>query len=190
MDEKQNFPPDYIRDLTGQRFGKLVVVGYLYCKKYKNKDRIKNRYYWNCSCDCSGSCIVEGRSLIHSVTKSCGCLPKGIPQKLDSTLTELYNRYKCQSQSANHPFEISKERFAELTQQDCYYCGRPPFQVVKPNHKYPYVYNGLDRISSDGGYTEGNIVVSCGICNRMKLDHNLDFFLSHIQKIIENMKNK
>lgn len=53
-----------IMDLTGQRFGKLVV------KKYVGKST------WECECDCGNICYVAQNNLCREGrgTKSCGCL--------------------------------------------------------------------------------------------------------------------
>ena len=53
-------------DLTGKRFGKLVVTGFAY---------IKNQIsYWRCVCDCGGETYVRGSDLVNKHTESCGCL--------------------------------------------------------------------------------------------------------------------
>lgn len=55
-----------IKDLAGQKFGKLTVV---------DKNKIKDgRQYWNCICDCGRSVIVSSISLTTGKRKSCGCL--------------------------------------------------------------------------------------------------------------------
>lgn len=56
-------------DLTGQRFGRLVVI-----KKYGYNEG--NSVLWECICDCGKSSVVAGRSLTTGATKSCGCLRK------------------------------------------------------------------------------------------------------------------
>lgn len=48
-------------DLTGEKFGKLTVVG-----------RVKSM--WLCKCDCGRQCEVRSDSLKNGNTKSCGCL--------------------------------------------------------------------------------------------------------------------
>lgn len=59
-----------IKDLTGQRFGKLVA------KKIVGKDEF-NRTMWYCECDCGGSKVVSTESLRKTKgTRSCGCLHK------------------------------------------------------------------------------------------------------------------
>ena len=50
-------------DLTGQRFGRLVVIG-------RSEEK---RSYWNCKCECGNEIIVRGDSLRSGHTKSCGC---------------------------------------------------------------------------------------------------------------------
>lgn len=55
------------RDLTGQRFGKLVA---LYIVD-STDDRHK---LWHCKCDCGNECNVSSKELCNGHTKSCGCL--------------------------------------------------------------------------------------------------------------------
>lgn len=60
-------------DLTGQRFGKLVVIKRASDIVYKNGSYTTA---WECQCDCGNKTIVAGGQLkkkIHG-TKSCGCI--------------------------------------------------------------------------------------------------------------------
>lgn len=57
-----------IKDLTGQRFGRLVVI-----KRAANK---KRAVCWECLCDCGKTHIVRSTELCSGKTKSCGCLNK------------------------------------------------------------------------------------------------------------------
>ncbi len=52
-------------DLTGQKFGRLTVIGFAYTKNKKN--------YWECKCDCGNTCFVPTTYLTTGVTISCGC---------------------------------------------------------------------------------------------------------------------
>lgn len=66
----------FIKDLTGLRFGRLVVVE-------RNVDMPKsNGVYWKCICDCGNIVSVISRSLTKGYTKSCGCLKSEITSKL------------------------------------------------------------------------------------------------------------
>ena len=58
-----------LKDLTGQRFGKLIVLKQDLEKKSKNK-------YWVCQCDCGKIKSIQGSHLISGATQSCGCLHK------------------------------------------------------------------------------------------------------------------
>ena len=56
-------------DITGQRFGKLLVV-----KRVAN-DKADNAQ-WLCKCDCGNTTIAKGRDLRSGHVRSCGCLQK------------------------------------------------------------------------------------------------------------------
>lgn len=55
-----------INDLTGQRFGKLLVL-----ERAENDKFGKTR--WLCQCDCGNQKIITGASLSRGLTTSCGC---------------------------------------------------------------------------------------------------------------------
>lgn len=55
------------KDLTGQRFGRLVVINYAYSNAY-------NASYWHCVCDCGNEITVRGTALTSGITSSCGCM--------------------------------------------------------------------------------------------------------------------
>ena len=52
-------------DLTGQRYGKLTVLG--------PAENIGNRTAWRCRCDCGREAVVKTCCLRSGHTKSCGC---------------------------------------------------------------------------------------------------------------------
>ena len=54
------------KDLTGEVFGRLIVLGF----SHYRKDRI----YWNCKCECGNEKAIDGAELRRGKTKSCGCL--------------------------------------------------------------------------------------------------------------------
>ena len=71
--------PQKVRiDITGNRYGRLTVLGYAYTKEKKA--------YWTCQCDC-GSVVIKQSALIrYGHTRSCGCLHK-------DQLSEMSRRY-------------------------------------------------------------------------------------------------
>lgn len=59
-----------IKDLTGQKFGKLTVVEFYGIDKYR-------RANWLCKCECGNTKVVDGGSLKSGGVRSCGCIKKG-----------------------------------------------------------------------------------------------------------------
>ena len=61
-------------DLTGQRFGRLVVV--------EKSGRLHGRTAWLCKCDCGNEKKIGQSNLRQERTRSCGCLKKESVSKL------------------------------------------------------------------------------------------------------------
>ena len=62
-EKRTNMAP--LKDITGQRFGRLVV---------KSRAEGNGRPAWQCQCDCGKQCVVVGEDLRSGKTRSCGCL--------------------------------------------------------------------------------------------------------------------
>lgn len=77
-------------DLTGKRFGRLVVLSRAETKR--------GQTFWNCKCDCGNIVSVNAYSLKIGETKSCGCLQKEIQSKNASkhnlSKTKLYKLFR------------------------------------------------------------------------------------------------
>ncbi len=58
-------------DLTGQRFGRLVVI-----ERAENDKRGRAR--WVCRCDCGEQKTISGHNLRNGRARSCGCLQKEV----------------------------------------------------------------------------------------------------------------
>lgn len=62
------------KDLTGQRFGKLVVLS-------PTEKRMDNgSIVWRCQCDCGNTAEVSARRLTRGKVRSCGCLSDPPPK--------------------------------------------------------------------------------------------------------------
>lgn len=57
------------KDITGQRFGRLVAIE-------PTDERRHNNVVWKCKCDCENMVLVSGEKLIRGNTQSCGCLKR------------------------------------------------------------------------------------------------------------------
>ena len=79
-----------LKDLTGQRFGKLTILS------LNKNETIKNKAtFWNCKCDCGNNKIIRGQSLKMGAVKSCGCLKTSFAEEqIEKLLKENHINYK------------------------------------------------------------------------------------------------
>lgn len=82
-----------------------------------------------------------------------------------------YFRLKNGPKTIAATFNLSLEHFIDLTSQKCTYCDQ-----YSPGKEYV----GIDQLIPGQGYTLGNSISCCSVCNRMKLDHSVADFLSHV----------
>lgn len=104
----------------------------------------------------------------------------------EANFRALFRSYRKRAKTKKHAFELTPERFRELTTQDCYICGSPPQGKYRHDkrsvYRRFYVYNGIDRVNSREGYVEGNVITCCKICNTGKSDLSLEAYLLHIHQ--------
>jgi len=60
-------------DLTGQKFGKWLVIK----RREKPKSVKFSAVFWLCQCSCGNKKIVNSAALRKGISKSCGCLRGG-----------------------------------------------------------------------------------------------------------------
>lgn len=76
-----------IRDLTGQKFGKLTAIKRVEDRIYSSG---KHSSMWLCDCDCGNTKIVSRSALTKGETKSCGCLKGESHNMSDSRIYEIW----------------------------------------------------------------------------------------------------
>lgn len=69
-----------IKDITNQRFGRLVAL-----YPIAARDR-KWSVYWHCRCDCGNEVDLTEDNLVHGNYKSCGCLKKELKRDIHDKL--------------------------------------------------------------------------------------------------------
>lgn len=78
-------------DLTGRRFGRLVVL-----YRYGYSDEKKKYITWMCKCDCGNEKIAKGDGLRNGSIKSCGCLKaEGNNKRHDLSHSKLFNSWRA-----------------------------------------------------------------------------------------------
>ena len=180
-------------DLIGQKFGRLTVIKRVY------PNNRWGQLIWLCKCDCGIEKNICGYQFINGNTKSCGCLQRehmrnlGLHRKLDLGLANMHNIinvYKAKAKRKGYEYKLTEEQFKELTQKDCFYCGTKPNNMAN-NKQYTsgeYIYNGIDRIDNNKGYTIDNVVPCCFVCNERKKAMSLQEFQDWIEKVYTKMK--
>jgi hypothetical protein len=177
-------------DLVGQKFHKLTVIEFNHTTK-------KGASYYRCLCDCGVEKVINAKNFKQGQTFSCGCYSKNEKNlRLRSPNPELLTPKLVWK--ASYRNGCSFEKFLELSQMNCYYCGSPPSNRhniyssrmrLKGNvaqdlfEKCWWQYNGLDRIDSSKNHSEDNIVPCCIKCNKAKLDMTTEEFKAWINSI-------
>lgn len=163
---KQTRKPRAI-DLTGMRFGKLLVIG--------RADIKKGKLHWNTQCDCGIVSSTCGQRLREGLTTSCGCFGK---DNLKNGLRLAHGQAKRGSATPEYLLFTSAKRRAkdkclefDLELEDIIIPEKcPVFNVdfvfgKKSAHKYSPT---IDRIDNAKGYVKGNIWVISYRANELK----------------------
>ena len=185
-------------DLTGQKFGRLTVIK----RSFPNTKNGETN--WLCKCDCGNKKIIHGHRLRIGKTKSCGCLRREICSSLQGkypqsglqrylgigvgNMRAVISKYKQNAKKGGREYKLTEEQFKEITKKDCYYCGAKPNNERKSSsNNGGYVYNGIDRIDNNKGYTMDNIVPCCRTCNIAKRNLTLQDFKDWIKRVHNHM---
>lgn len=177
-------------DLIGNKFGRLTVISFSHLDK-------RQAAYWLCQCSCGKERLVRRNSLTSGWTKSCGCLQKELVKKSAKKINDLrrkapgeanfnilLSRYKRNAIKKGRDFSLSEELFRKLVKLNCYYCEDAPNTVERSrNTNGEFVYNGIDRIDNDLGYTESNTVTCCVDCNWIKGTMSSHMFIQKARQI-------
>lgn len=91
------------RDLTGQRFGRLVALS-------PTDQRVGGSVIWKCQCDCGNIAYVRRNSLVDHHTSSCGCLRKEATAKRSMANARNLTGMRIGSLVAVRPTDKRKKR--------------------------------------------------------------------------------
>lgn len=148
----------------------------------------------NCVPCCTKCNLMKNKVDVYSFVHFCKNITKfknltGVQDDFEYSIEKklkpsLYSYYTYSSKKRNKEFQLTKEQFQEIIENDCYLCGNPNSDINN---------NGIDRLDNEIGYILGNCRPCCSSCNYMKRDYRMIDFLSHVNKIYdhcyENFKN-
>jgi hypothetical protein len=155
-------PNKRIKDLTGQRFNRLLVKGYI----GKNE---KNKALWLCMCECEKYKIVDTASLKNGHVKSCGCLKnelakesikKCIHIKHGKSRSRIYRIYQGMKERC---YNTNNKRYKNYGERGIIICE----EWLNNENGFINFYNWamangytddltIDRINVDGNYEASN----------------------------------
>lgn len=115
--QKEKVGQTQLKDLTGQRFGKLIVL------KRAKENTSNNGAIWVCQCDCGTIKNISGESLRHGHSMSCGCMQS----KGEYLIRQYLNQYNINFQT--------QYSFDDLLSQQKYPL-RFDFAIFKNNKLY------------------------------------------------------
>ena len=150
------------KDLSGMRFGRLVVV----CD---TGERSKSKkVLWFCRCDCGQSLVTEAQNLIIGDTRSCGCLKTDKITTHKMTKTRLYRRWADMLSRCRNPNLKNYHNYGGRGIEVC-----DEWQEYEAFAEWSLAngYRGdliIDRINVDGNYEPGN----CRWTTRKVSDNN------------------
>lgn len=137
------------KDLTNQRFGKLVAV------KRDGQDEGK-MYFWLCTCDCGNYARVKLSNLTQGNTKSCGCAQyetKFGYKMTEHPLFHTWHGMHARCTNENH------EKYPDYGGRGIIVCARwRNFDLfVTDIGPKPTPLHTLDRIDVNGFYEPDNV---------------------------------
>ena len=188
--------------MVGSKFGRLTVSKFMGIVPHGTKGSA-SRY--ECICDCGNVVTRKHACLTQKQTISCGCWKAekvSLRMRKDDTgFKDLWASYRKGAKARGLEWSLTEEQFKTLTSSPCHYTGRPPLQESRSTNTNKkakkglpplpggvYLFNGIDRLDNNKGYTWENCVACCEEANFMKRHLGHDLFISVCKEIAEHHK--
>lgn len=145
------------KDLTGKRFGRLVVIG-------RDQNDKNGNARWTCICDCGRTSVSYGSQLRNGRTQSCGCLHR-------ERVAQLSQHYRLtHGASSTRLYRSWRKMIERCVNEHCasykYYGARGISVCAEWNDFTNFqewaIHNGysdeltIDRIDTEKGYSPDN----------------------------------
>ena len=145
-----------LKDITGQKFGRLTVIKYIGADKDRHS-------LWECACDCGNTYVAKANSIRRGLTKSCGCLQKESVIKMGTKHNLCHTRlYKIRASMKTRCYNPNAMYFSRYGGRGIKICnewlgksGFINFYDWAMSHGYSENLT-IDRTDNDGDYEPGN----------------------------------
>jgi hypothetical protein len=149
-------------DITGMRFGRLVVIGHDHAKRCGKRGY---HQYWAVRCDCGTERVVGGYNLKSGRTTSCGCRLREVAAArltthgltANYTKPRLFNIWYGMQRRCSDPKEQAYRYYGERGITVCseWIESFAAFYDWAMTHGYAD-HLTIDRIDNEGNYEPGN----------------------------------
>ena len=143
----------YFKDITGQRFGRLIATE----KSHKTKDK---NWWWKCLCDCGNKVTIRGTSLRSGASRSCGCYKNELSKKRKTIHGLSYTKvYRVHTNMMSRCFNPKDKRYLFYGKRGILVCDE--WKNVTTFYNWA-INNGfkegltIERINVNGNYKPGN----------------------------------
>lgn len=150
-------PSRHVKDLTGQKFGRLIVASFLCASK-------RGVAIWRCTCTCGKEVAVRGGNLRSGNTSSCGCWNREVRR----TKTLIHGHRVGGACSSEYGSWCGMKGRCHNKKDKAYkwYGGRGISVCERWRDSFEAFYEdmgpkpspelSIDRIDNDGNYEPGN----------------------------------
>jgi hypothetical protein len=132
------------QDLTGRRFGKLVVL--------EISEIAETRQKWLCLCECGNSSLVRGEYLRSGETRSCGCMRRshGMRNTKESGI------WRSMIQRCHNPNDKAFPKYGGRGIEVCDRWRTSFVNFISDIGRRPSPDHSVDRIDNNGNYEPEN----------------------------------
>lgn len=103
----------------------------------------------------------------------------------EALLKNVFHYYKKNAKTRELSWNLSFDAFCTIILSRCWYCNSDPSRIVESSWDSILV-NGVDRIDSNLGYQDDNVVSCCQHCNYAKRKMSQSDFISLCRKVVDN----
>lgn len=147
-------------DITGQRFGRLLVLQHSHC--VFRSLRHGYRHFWLCQCDCGTVTEIERHDITSGHTTSCGCHRNAILTSGANNRTHgkrwmaEYDIWAAMIQRCCNPKHISYKYYGAIGIMVCERWRTSFANFFADMGLRPSSKHSIDRIDNGGNYEPGN----------------------------------